>query len=141
MSACLGRPVFTQPVVVADAGPDFGPSPAVLSAATRNECDVHAARLPTVALRVVPFVVATTVVPSKTRYPVTVPLAAPQDRATDVFVTVPTVGVPGAPGTAGGGGGGGGWGPGGGGGGGGAGGGGGGGGGGAPGGGGGRTRG
>src|SRR6266511_1291066 len=49
----------------------------------------------------VPVGVATTVLPSNTRYPVTVPLDAPQDREIDEEVTLVTLGLPGAPGTAG----------------------------------------
>ena len=42
--------------------------------------------------------VDTMLVPSKTRYPVTVPLEAPQDREIEDEVVPVTVGLPGAPG-------------------------------------------
>ena len=50
MRACLGRPVFTQPVVVADAAGDFVDSPAELNAVTAKVWEVQAVRPVTVAL-------------------------------------------------------------------------------------------
>ncbi len=85
-----------QPVVVAVTAALRADSPFELYAATVYVCAEQLARPETVAL--VPVTVARTVVPSYTRYPVTVPLEAPHDSAIDVLVMLPALGVPGTPG-------------------------------------------
>src|SRR5436190_709838 len=85
-----------QPLVPPVTEPLLGDSPAELYAAIVYVCMLQPASPLTVP--VVPVTVALTVLPSYTRYPVTVPLATPQLNETELLVVPVTDGLPGAPG-------------------------------------------